>query len=285
MVKFGIHALTWVSKWDKNSLDVIDKAKGSGFDLIEIPLLEPEDMSLAKEIKGRLNSLRMSCAGSIGLPELANITSVDGEVRKTGIGFLKKCVVSTAEMGGKVLTGVAYTAFGKNPVRPATEEEWNYSAEALKEVARFAGDYGITLGIEPVNRYETNLLNTASQAKRLKGMIGEANVGVHLDTYHMNIEEKGFYQPIKEVGEDLIYVHMSESDRGIPGTGNVGWDEVFKALSEIGYSGPLTTETFCCSIPGMVCASVWRELVPSQDIFAKEALKFLNKKKNEYYVV
>ena len=284
MVKFGIHALTWVSRWDKNSLDVIDKAKEFGFDLIEIPLLKPEDISLAKEIRGKLNSLKMSCAGSVGLPELANITSVDEEVRKTGIEFLKKCVISTAEMGGKILTGVTYTGFGKNPVRTATEKEWNYSAEALKQVARFARDYGITLGIEAVNRYETNLVNTASQAKRLKKMVGEDNVGIHLDTYHMNIEEKGFSRPIKEIGKDLIYVHMSESDRGIPGTGNVDWDEVFKALSQIDYSGPLTTETFCSSIPGMVCASVWRELVPSQNIFAKEALKFLNKKKNEYYV-
>ena len=284
MVKFGIHALSWVSNWDENSLDVIDKAKEIGYDLIEIPLFEP-NISLSKKVKERLDSLSIGCTGSVGLPEFANITSSKEEVRNAGLDFLKKCVINTAEMGGDILTGVIYTVFGPNPTRPATEEEWTYSANGLREVARFAQGYNITLGIEAINRYETNLVNTGKQAKRLKEMIGESNVGVHLDTYHMNIEERGFYQPIKEADGDLVHIHMSESDRGIPGTGNVDWDEVFKGLSEIGYSGALTTETFCSPIPGIVAASVWRKLIPDSDIFARETLRFLKKKAEEYKLI
>ena len=281
MPKFGIHPFSWVSRWDETTLDLIDKIKNFGFDLVEVPMFET-NTSLAKIIRGRLHALEMSCIGSVALSENTSVTSSDEKIRQAGIEFLKKCVIATAEMGGKILTGVTYAEFGKNPVRAATNEEWKYSAEALREVSRFARDYGITLGIEPINRYETNLINTANQAKKLKDMIGEDNVGIHLDTYHMNIEEKGFYQPVKEVGEDLIYIHMSESDRGILGTGNVDWDETFRALSEIDYPGTLTTETFCSPIPGIVAASVWRKLVPGEDIFAKKALKFLKKKAEEY---
>ena len=117
----------------------------------------------------------------------------------------------------------------------------------------------VIIGLEPVNRYETYVVNTCEQALKLRDMIGEENVKIHLDTYHMNIEEKSFYEATKLAGENLIHYHLCENDRGIPGTGLVNWDEIFEALSEIGYKGYAALESFVDTTDNM-STWVWRQL-------------------------
>jgi D-psicose/D-tagatose/L-ribulose 3-epimerase len=153
----------------------------------------------------------------------------------------------------------------------------------LKNVVRYAAEKRVALGLEPVNRYETYLVNLAEQAGAMLDQIDEPNVFVHLDTYHMNIEEKGFYQPLVAVGERMQYIHLSESDRGTPGTGNVHWDEVFRGLRAIGYQGYLVMESFAAINEDIAGATaLWRDVVGDPEALIRDGLAFLRDKAAEY---
>ncbi|RLG96025.1 sugar phosphate isomerase/epimerase [Candidatus Bathyarchaeota archaeon] len=282
MVKFGIHLFLWTEIFDEAAIPLIRKAKRLGYDGVEIPLRRLDLIDIEKT-RRELEGQNMECIGSVGLSLEHDLTSDDEETRRRGIEWMKRCVRITSELGGDLVCGVIYTAWGKITGRWRTEDEWRRSVDALKEICRFARDYDVTLGIEPVNRFETYFLNTASDAVRLARDIGEPNIKVHLDTFHMNIEEKNFYDPIKRAGDLLWHMHCCENDRGIPGTGHVNWDEVFQALSEIGYNRWLVIESFTPEIMEVAASTAtWRELAPSTDAIAKDGLEFIRAKAREF---
>jgi len=282
MVKFGIHLFLWTEIFDETAIPLIRKAKRLGYDGVEIPLRRLDLINIEKT-RRELESQNMECIGSVGLSLKHDLTSDDEETRRRGIEWMKRCVRITSELGGDLVCGVIYTAWGKITGRRRTKDEWRRSVEALKEICRFARDYDVTLGIEPVNRFETYFLNTASDAVRLARDVGEPNIKVHLDTFHMNIEEKNFYDPIKRTGDLLWHMHCCENDRGIPGTGHVNWDEVFQALSEIGYNRWLVIESFTPEIREVAASTAtWRELAPSADAIAKDGLEFIKAKAREF---
>ncbi len=282
MVKFGVHLFLWADKFDDSSLPLIAKAKKMGFDGVEIPMMDLESINVEKT-KRELEKNKMVGLGSVGLPLDKDITSNDEVTRRRGIDYLKRCVEVTSELGGDAVNGVVYTAWGKITGKSRTEEEWRRSVDALKEVCRHARSFGVSLGLEPVNRFETYFLNTAADAVKLAKEVGESNIKVHLDTFHMNIEEKDFYHPIKETGSLLWHLHCCENDRGVAGTGHVDWDGVFRALSEIGYDRWLVIESF---VPerGKLSAltAIWRKIAPSADAIASEGLAFLKAKSKQY---
>jgi len=282
MVKFGVHLFLWTEKFDESAIPLIRKAKSTGFDGVEIPLGGLELINIEKT-KMELKKQKMECLGSVALSMDHDLTSDDEETRRRGIEWMKRCVEVISELGGDTICGVIYIAWSKMTGRSRTETEWRRSVEALREIGRFAREYDVTLGIEPINRFETYFLNTASDAVKLAKDVGEPNVKVHLDTFHMNIEEKNFYDPIKQTGDLLWHMHCCENDRGIPGTGHVNWDEVFQALSEIGYDRWLVIESFTPEM-GKIAASagIWRKLAPSADEIATEGLKFLKAKAKEF---
>ena len=148
-------------------------------------------------------------------------------------------------------------------------------------MADLAAGLGVTLGLEPVNRYESHLVNTCEQAKRLKALIDRENVRIHLDTYHMNVEEKDFYEATKLAGEDLIHYHLCENDRGIPGTGLVDWDGIFRALGELKYDGYAALESFVDCTDNMN-TWVWRQLAPDGDTLVREGLAFIRGMQKRY---
>lgn len=188
-MKLGIHAYAWTSQWTNETLDLIDRVKSLGLDFIEIPLMVLETFD-ASAIKGRLESVDLGAVTSTVLLNDTDITSDDPGIREKGIDYLKQCVKATSDIGATSFSGVVYSQHVRAlDCRPA-EKHWEYSANALRIVARLAKELGVQIGLEPVNRYETFLVNTCDQALKLKEMIGEDNVKVHLDTYHMNIEEK-----------------------------------------------------------------------------------------------
>jgi D-psicose/D-tagatose/L-ribulose 3-epimerase len=154
----------------------------------------------------------------------------------------------------------------------------------MREAARYASDHGVTLGIEAINRYETFLINTAEQALTLRERIGEPNVKVHLDAYHMNIEECNFYDPTKLAAPQLCHFHLSESHRGTPGTGTVNWDEIYRALGEARYTGIVGLESFESVSPAMAAATcMWRSLAESSDQLLSDGLKHLKSLEAKYY--
>ncbi|PLS85761.1 MAG: hypothetical protein CYG60_10870 [Actinobacteria bacterium] len=165
----------------------------------------------------------------------------------------------------------------------AREHELIAVAEVLKKTARHAATLGVSVGVQPVNRFENYLVNTARGADELIDRVGEPNVFAHLDTFHMNIEEKGFRDPVLRLGDRLRYVHLSESDRGTPGSGNIRWDELFAALSETGFDGRLVLESFVHPDPEMTrLAALWRDVAEDPEEPLREGLPFLRAKAKEH---
>ncbi len=282
-MKLGIHAYAWCSQWSNETLDLIDRVKGLGLDFIEIPLLCLETFD-STAVRKRLEQVGLDVCTSTVLLGDTDITSGDESIRRKGVEYLKACVKATQEIGATNFSGVIYSQHVKAARKRPTEEEWGFSADCLREVAQYAQDLNIQIGLEPVNRYETYLVNTAAQAVHLKEMVGEPNVKIHLDTYHMNIEEKSFYEATKLAGDDLIHYHLCENDRGIPGTGLVDWDGIFKALSEINYQGYAALESFVDCTDNMN-TWVWRQLAKDGDTLVREGVSFIRSMQGKYGLI
>jgi D-psicose/D-tagatose/L-ribulose 3-epimerase len=272
-MKLGIHAYAWCSEWSNGTLELIDRVKRLGMDFIEIPLMRL-DLFDGKAVRGRLEKAGLGAVTSTVLLGDTDITSDDGRIREKGVDYLKACVRATREIGAESFSGVIYSQHVKQANKRPAEETWRNAAECLREVARHAAGMGVCIGLEPVNRYESYLVNTCEQALRLKAMIGEENVKVHLDTYHMNIEEKSFYDATRLAGRDLIHYHLCENDRGVPGTGLVRWDDIFRALGEMKYEGYAALESFV-DVTDNMSTWVWRRLAPDGDTLLREGAAFI----------
>lgn len=279
MPRFGAHAFIWAAEWNPEAAEkVIQGATRVGLDFVEIPLLHPEsfDVELTRRL---LNGYGVGCTCSLGLPREASLP----EHPEAATRFLIQALNVAHQIGSEVLTGVTYATLGTLSGRAPREADYQAVVKALKPAARHAPALGMRLGIEPVNRYETYLINLAAQGLELIRRLDEPNVFLHLDTYHMNIEEKGFRGPIVEAGAHLGYIHLSESDRGTPGTGNVHWDAVFAGLREIGFSGDLVMESFVALNPDIARATcIWRDVVGDPQALVQEGLAFLRGKASEY---
>jgi len=279
-MKLGIHAYAWCSQWNNETLDLIDRTKNLGMDFIEISLMVLDTFD-APAIKERLQKVGLGAVTSTVLLGDTDITSDDADIRARGVDYLKACVKATSDIGAQNFSGVVYSQFVKPSIQRPTEQTWQYSADCLRQAARFAKNLGVNIGLEPVNRYETYLVNTCDQALKLKEMIGEDNIKIHLDTYHMNIEEKSYYEATIKAGKDLIHYHLCENDRGIPGTGLVNWDEIFKALAEIDYQDNAALESFVDATDNMN-TWVWRQLAPDRDTLLREGVAFIRKMQKKY---
>lgn len=269
---FGAHAFIWAGEWTPEAAEkVIRGAAGAGLDFVEIPLLHPGRMDVAGT-RALLDDHGLGCTCSLGLPKNAHLPSAPDEAE----AFLGRAVDVTADLGSRILCGVIYGHLGTLTGKPPEERELVEIARVLKNVARYAAGKDVSLGIEAVNRYETYLINLSEQASAVTDRIDEPNIFVHLDTYHMNIEEKGFSGPIVAAGERMRYIHLSESDRGTPGTGNVNWDDVFRGLSDIGYEGYLVMESFAAINEDIAGATaLWRDVVGDPDALIRDGLAFL----------
>ena len=282
-LSYAVHAYAWTTSWSNKTLGLIDHAKQLGFDEIEIPLMEI-DLVDPISIKRRLESVGLGVCTSTACSEENDITGDDPDTRKRGAEYLLKCIQATAEMGADCLSGVIYSAIGRKIDGFPGEEYWERSATGLKTAARVAQDLGITLGIEAINRYESFLINTCDQAIRLMEMIDEPNIKIHLDAYHMNIEENDFYNPTKKAAPYLCHYHLSESHRGTPGTGVVDWEGIYRALAEEGYEGRVGMESFAETSDAMRAATcIWRKMVDSSDDLLSEGLHYLKSLEKKYY--
>lgn len=280
-MKLGMHASAWSGEWNESALYAIDEVKKLNLDFIEIPLTKHEGVNpLATAKKLREAGLEAVTSALITNPA-QDITSGDPRIRDAGASFLKECVRLTGEMGATFFGGVIYALHMKmHPDRPS-EALLRMIADVLKDVAQYAGSLGITLGIEPINRYETFVLNTCEQALALIDMIGEPNVKVHLDTYHMNMEEKQMKSVICRAGASLGHIHLNENDWGIPGTGHTDWNGIFEALRDSRYEGYASLECVVESRGGYV----WRQLAQDNRTLTEEGIAFLSKMRRKYFSI
>ena len=273
----GVHALVWTGGWDEaERREAVGATKAAGYDIIEVPLLDPDTVD-GPATKTLLDDAGLQATCSLGLSFASDISSEDAETVRRGDELLTKALACTEALGSRHLGGVIYSALAKY-AGPATARGRANSVAVLKGLARRASDAGVTLGLEVVNRYETNLLNTAAEALEFMREIDEPNVGVHLDTYHMNIEENDMSSPIRLCGKHLVYAHVGENHRGYLGSGNVDFATFFRALAEIGYDGPITFESFSSAVVSPTLSNalgVWRNLWTDSHDLATRARAFV----------
>lgn len=276
---FGIHASMWTMNWDRAGAErAITGAKRHDLEFIEIPLVNPAAVD-AQHTRDLLEKHELRAACSLVLPQAA-WASVRPDA---AIEHLKAALDKAAEMGAEALTGVTYGGTNERTGLPPTPGEYDNVSRALEAAAKHAKAHGLQFGIEAVNRYENHLVNSAEQAVALVERIGMDNVFVHLDTFHMNIEEKGAANGILAARDHLRYMHLSESDRGTPGAGNVPWDSIFATLSAIGFKGALTLESFV-SMPAEMAGdiSTWRPVARDEEEVMGSGLSFLRNKAAQY---
>lgn len=270
MFNIGVDSFIWSENFGIKDLWIIAKAKQLGFATLDISISHPETFPVA-EVQKEIRRVGIPVVTSTTLNPSTNLISSDPAVVRNGIEILKKLVDINVQLGSRIIGGVNYAAWGYLPGRPRTEVEWSTSITAMKEVAGYARQKGdVVICLEPVNRFETHFLNIAEDAVRYCKETGYDNVKVHLDTFHMIREETSFAQAVRTCGKRYLgYVHVCENNRGIPGTGLVPWKELFSALKEIGYTGPLCIESFDPSFVELnrLCA-IWRKFADTGEELA-----------------
>lgn len=248
MNKLGIFMNFWEKNWDADHAKYIDKVAKIGFDILEFqaqPLLEMTDGHI-RELRKRADAAGIRLTYSLGLDPHYDVSSLDESIRQGGVKYLQNIIRKMAVGGGDLLSGVSYAGWGTPDGILDTKEPYlEQSVKSMKEIIRVAEDCGVTYCVEAVNRFETCIINTAAEALDYVARVDSPNIGVLLDTYHMNIEEKSFADAIRLVGADrLKSFHTGENNRTAPGRGHLPWDEIFGTLSEIGYKGPIVSEPF-----------------------------------------
>lgn len=248
MNKLGIFMNFWEKNWDADHAKYIDKVAKIGFDILEFqaqPLLEMTDDHI-RELRKRADAAGIRLTYSLGLDPHYDVSSLDESIRQGGVKYLQNIIRKMAVGGGDLLSGVSYAGWGTPDGILDTKEPYlEQSVKSMKEIIRVAEDCGVTYCVEAVNRFETCIINTAAEALDYVARVDSPNIGVLLDTYHMNIEEKSFADAIRLVGADrLKSFHTGENNRTAPGRGHLPWNEIFGTLSEIGYKGPIVSEPF-----------------------------------------
>jgi D-psicose/D-tagatose/L-ribulose 3-epimerase len=279
-IRFGMHAMFWTPVWTPEAAErVVPAAARAGLGVVELSVSKPEIIDAPHSVK-LFSDHGIAPVCSAGIPP--DIGNPLDPPRVTA--FLIRAVAKAHELGATLVTGLTYTSFGYRTGKPPTEKEYDAIVAALKPVARRAADWGMSFGIEPINRFETHLVNTAAQGVALADRIGEPNVIVHLDTYHMNIEEKGLPAGLEAARGRCRYLHLSESDRSIPGKGGtIDWDGFFRAVKDTGFEGDLVIEPFLTVAPEVrfkLC--IWRPLADDPNEMITVGIPFLQGKARRY---
>ncbi|MDR0361597.1 MAG: sugar phosphate isomerase/epimerase [Planctomycetota bacterium] len=277
--RFGVDSFIWSENFTEKDLWVVAKAKELGFDYIDFAIAHPDVFPLEKAV-AEVKKAGIIPVTTTTLGAVTNLISPDAKVRENGVANLKKLVDINYSLGSKIFGGVNYAGWGCLTGKPPTDEEFKWSTDAMREVAEYAKSKGgLVIAVEAVNRFETHFLNTAEQGVLYCKAVGLPNVKVHLDCFHMNIEETNMADAVRLCGKEYLgYVHVNESNRGIPGTGLVRWKELFKALAEVGYYEPLTIESFDPNFEELSknCA-IWRRFTDTGEELAIKGLANLKK--------
>jgi D-psicose/D-tagatose/L-ribulose 3-epimerase len=276
-LEFGGHALVWAGDWSaEGARAAISGAARSGYDYVEIALLDPwkVDTAMTRDL---LAEYGVRAHASLGLSPTTDVTSTDASIIAKGDELLRKATDVLHELGGTELCGVLYCSLQKYP-GPASRENRANSVAAMQRLSDYAADKGINVNFEVVNRYETNIMNTGIEGLAFLDEVNRPNTFIHLDTYHMNIEEDGMEKSVIAAGDKLGFVHIGESHRGYLGSGNVDFDTFFAALKKINYQGPITFESFSSAVVDPALSNalcVWRNLWSDSDDLASTALTFM----------
>jgi D-psicose/D-tagatose/L-ribulose 3-epimerase len=274
-VKFGVNTFIWTVSFTPEYFHLLPAIKSAGFDGIEVSMFDPASFP-AKELKAALEDNGLECTVCSVFTGGLSLISDDPDNRSKSREHLRACARKAAEVGCTTIAGPLYSPVGYLPGRRRTQDEWKWCVEGYQEVGPVLAETGVSIAIEPLNRFETYFLNTAADGVKLVEEIGHPNVGILFDTFHANIEEKSIAEGYRRVGRHLKHVHTCENDRGIPGSGHVEWQEVFAALRDVQYDGWLTIESFGFALGELsAAASIWRDIAPTPESIAFEGIRFL----------
>jgi D-psicose/D-tagatose/L-ribulose 3-epimerase len=274
-MRFGINTFLWTAAFTPEHFPKLDLIREFGCDGVEVSMFNPADFA-SREIRASLQRYGLECTVcSVLLPGLSLISN-DVAVRDRTIRHLEGCIEKSAEVGATVIAGPLYHPVGSFTGTRRTGEEWRRAVDGYRALGPVLERTGVQLCIEPLNRFETFFLNTTEDGVRLCDEVGHPNIGLLLDTFHANIEEKHLYEAFKSAGRHLKHVHTCENDRGTPGTGHVDWSGVFQALKELGYDGWVTIESFGFSLGELSsAAAIWRDLAATPETIASDGIRFL----------
>jgi D-psicose/D-tagatose/L-ribulose 3-epimerase len=256
--------------------DLAPKVKAMGFDILELAVENP-DLIDVEAVKGILNENQLEAivCGAFG-PD-RNLCSSDPAIRENARKYSLWLIEAAAVLGSPTVCGPMYSAVGKEHLDDPAERQQD-GKEALQEFGSGCDrrEKDIKLALEPLNRFETDMINVVDQGLKFIDEAGMENVGFHLDTFHMHLEEKDSANAIRTADTSIFHFHACENDRGVPGTGQVRWPEIAKALKDIDYQGPVVIESFTNQVKEIARAvCIWREIAPSQDAIALQGLRFL----------
>lgn len=277
-IKLGVSTWLWTSPFTTESVSLFPKIRAMGYEAVEIPIEYPELIN-GKQVRDALDAtglVPISC-GAFGPSR--DLTHDDPSVHAVCFDYLHQCFELSGIIGATFVAGPMYSAVGKVRMLPPEQRkvEWDRAVTNLQRVCHMAADHGMSIALEPLNRFESDLVNTAEDVVRLVRDIGHPAAKVMLDSFHMSLEERNPEEAIVLAGDDLIHVQVSENYRGVPGTGQTPWPLIRRGLQRINYDGVVSIESFTPEVKelaGAVC--IWKHLAPSQDGFASDGYQFLS---------
>lgn len=274
-MRFGVNLFIWTANFTAEHFPLLGPIREHGFDGVELPLLAPQGYPAAA-VRRALEAHGLEATICAVVP--LSLADPDTGTRRKAIEHVQTTIAVSAETGAKLIAGPLYSPVGYLPGRRRTEEEWKLLLDSYAQFTPALDAYGVDIGIEPLNRFETYFLNTVADGVALCEAIGHPRVGLLVDTFHSNIEEKRLGDAYRTAGRHLKHVHTCENDRGIPGSGHIEWPEVFAALRESGYDGWLTIESFGFNIKEIAAAAaIWRDLAPTPEAIAFDGVRFLKR--------
>ena len=274
-MKLGVSAFAWTAEFDRQHFNLIPEVAAMGFEGFELPMFDPAELAV-DEIRRAFEANALECTVCAILPEGINPISPDAAVRRKSVEHLKICVKTAAEMGANLLGGPLYAPIGYLPEHRPNKDEWLWAVETFQALGEVLDAHQTTLSIEPVNRSETFFLRTAQEAKALCEAVGHPRIGVTIDTFHANIEEKNIADACHSLGDRLTHLHASENDRGLLGQGHVDFPGIVAALKQNRYDGYLMIEGFGYSPTEKVGPGVlWADMNVSPEDMAIKGAKYL----------
>lgn len=276
-MKFGVNTLLWTAGFDESHLSLLPRIKRWGFDGIEIARFDFPGFPGARIRRAVLDE-GLECTFCSALTGRMSLISDEPVIRQEARDFLARGIEVTAELGASVFIGPFCAPVGQLVGRRRTADEWKRAVEGLRWLQEPLDSCGVTLALEPLNRFETFFLNTAGDTAALCDEAAHSRIGALLDSFHANIEEKTIGAAVDALGSRIKHVHACENDRGIPGSGHVDWTGLFTGLRKIKYDGWMVIESFGFAIPEIAAAAcIWRDIAPSPEAIAEQGIQFLRR--------
>lgn len=278
-MRFGINTFLLTSPFTNRSTKLFPQIRDWGFQSVEIPIEDPKHID-PQRVKRDLDKAGLVCGSVCACMGPDRDLRGTPRQQKIGMTYLKQLIDEMVLLDCPSLIGPVYSATGRADAVPPKEYKWQWKIVVghLKELCDYAEARGKQICLEPLNRFETDFINTCDQALQMIKDVGSPALKVQLDTFHMNIEEKNQAAAVRKAGKLLAHVHACGCDRGTPGNDHIDWKGIAQALKDINYQGDIVIESFATNVKLIArAAAIWRQIEPSQEEIATKGLKFLQR--------